>query len=262
MSLKQFLTSKIFLKQIGLALLITLVLSWFVMISLSIYTNRGESIPTPDFSGKTIGEAEALAEKGDLRFVVKDSVYRKDTRPGTVLMQSPAAGHKIKSGRMVYLTISALYPEKVEVPKLTDVSMRQARGLLESKGFALGNVEYHPSEFNDLVLDSKFAGQSILPGSRLDNGATIDLVVGRKLSDSEAIVPDLTGLSLENAKAVLEANSLVIGMVLFDQSIVSSEDSLNARILKQLPVADSTSFVPQGTSVDLWLGNEIIVPEQ
>ena len=43
-------------------------------------------------------------------------------------------------------------------------------------------------------------------------------------------------------------------MVLYDASVVSSGDSVAARILKQSPVADSTMIVPAGTSVDIWLG--------
>ncbi len=261
MGLKQFFTSKTFLKQLGLAVAALLVLAWLAMLAMSVYTNRGESFPTPDFSGKSIGEAEALADDQDVRFVIEDSVYRKEVSPGIVLRQTPMAGHKVKPGRMVYLTISAVYPEQVEVPKLTDVSMRQARVLLESKGFALGTVEYQPSEFNDLVLDARYAGQTILPGSRIDNGATIDLVVGRNLSGNETIIPDLTGLSLESAATLLYSKSLSVGMVQFDTSVLTTEDSLKSRIYRQLPAADSTTIVPQGTAVDLWLSPETVNTE-
>ncbi len=261
MGLKQFFTSKIFLKHIGLALAITLVLAWLAMLVMSVYTNRGESFPTPDFSGKTIEEAEDLADDQGVRFLIEDSVYRKDVSPGIVLRQTPLAGHKVKPGRKVYLTVSAAYPEQVEIPKLTDVSLRQARVLLESKGFAMGSVEYRPSEFNDLVLDAKYSGQSIFPGSRIDNGATIDLVVGRNLSNSETLIPDLTGLSLESATSALSAKSLNVGVVLYDPSVLTSDDSLKSRVIKQSPVADSTSVVSQGSLVDLWLGFEVINSE-
>ena len=153
MRLKEFLTSKIFFKNLGYTVLLTIVLIWFTMIMLSVYTNKGENIPTPDFKGLTVKQAEALVNKNDLRFVIEDSIYRKEIQPGTVVIQNPVPGHKIKPKRLIYLTIASFLPEQVEVPKLTDISLRQARVLLESKGFELGEIVLRPSEFDDLVLE-------------------------------------------------------------------------------------------------------------
>lgn len=251
--IKEFLTNKIFLKNFGLAVLLTIVLVWFTMISLSFYTNKGENFPTPDFKGLTISQVEALADKSDLRFVVEDTIYRKEVQPGTVVLQNPSAGHKIKPNRIIYITMASSMPEQVEVPKLTDVSMRQARVLLESKGFALGNIELRPSEFNDLVLDQKHNGQTISPGSRLDNGSTIDLVVGKNMAGGETTIPDLTALNLADAQNALKTKSLAAGSVIYDPEILTSEDTLNAVIWKQMPLPDSTKLVMPGASVDLWL---------
>jgi eukaryotic-like serine/threonine-protein kinase len=253
MRLKEFFTSKIFLKNFGLAFLSAVVLIWFTMIMLSFYTNKGESFPTPDFKGLTINQVEALAGRNNLRFIIEDSVFRKDIKPGTVVVQNPSVGHKIKPNRLIYITLATSTPEQVEVPKLTDVSMRQAKVLLESKGFALGNVEMRPSEFNDLVLDQKHNGQTIAPGSRLGNGSTIDLVVGKNMVGGETTVPDLTALTLTDAKNKLKSRSLAIGSIVYDPEIKTTEDTLNAIIWKQLPLSDSTKIVMPGLAVDLWL---------
>jgi beta-lactam-binding protein with PASTA domain len=254
MRLKELLTNnRIILKHFGLAILLTIILIWFTMMMLSLYTNRGESFPAPDFKGLSILQVQAVADKEDLRIVVQDSVFRKEFRPGTVVMQNPLAGHKIKPNRIIYLTLSSFVPDQVEVPKLTDVSLRQARVLLESKGFALGNVEFRPSEFNDLVLDQKHSGQSIALGSKLDNGSTIDLVVGKNMTDEETIVPDLTSLKLSDALIILKRKSLTKGTLIYDPAVLTTEDTLNSVIWKQYPIADSTSFVSPGISVDLWL---------
>lgn len=251
--LKEFLTSKVFLINFGLAVLLTIVLVWFTMIMLSFYTNKGENFPTPDFKGLTISQVESLADKNDLRFVIEDTIYRKEVQPGTVVLQNPSAGHKIKPNRVIYITMASSTPEQVEVPKLTDVSMRQARVLLESKGFALGNVELRPSEFDDLVLGQKHNGQTISPGSRIDNGATIDLVVGKNMAGGETTIPDLTALTLTDAQNALKTKSLTAGSVIYDPEILTAEDTLNAVIWKQVPQPDSTRLVMPGVSVDLWL---------
>ena len=253
MRFKEFFTSKIFFKNLGLAVLLTIVLIWFTMLMLSFYTKKGENIPAPDLKGLTLAQVESLTGKNDLRFVVEDTIYRKEVQPGTVVMQNPVAGHKIKPNRLIYITLASSMPEQVEVPKLTDVSSRQARVLLESKGFALGNIELRPSEFNDLVLEQKHNGQMISPGSRLDNGSTIDLVVGKNMAGGETTIPDLSLLTLADAKNLLNGRSLNIGSVIYDATVLTSGDSINALIWKQMPLPDSTAFVMPGISVDLWL---------
>lgn len=253
MRIKEFLTSRIFLINFGFVVLLTILLVWFTMSMLAFYTNKGENFPTPDFKGMTIAQIEARANDHGLRFIIEDSVFRKEIQPGTVVMQKPAAGHKIKPNRVIYITLASERPEQVSVPKLTDVSMRQARVLLESKGFALGNIEYRPSEFNDLVLDQVHNGQTISPGSRLNNGSTIDLVVGKNMTGGETTIPDLNTLTLLNAQNVLKSRSLGIGSVIYNPTVSSSEDTLNSIIWKQVPLPDSTTRVMPGLSVDVWL---------
>jgi eukaryotic-like serine/threonine-protein kinase len=253
MQLKEFFTSKIFLKNLGIAVVLTIALIWFTMTMLSFYTNKGENISAPDLKGLNINEVQSLIGKNNLRFEIEDTIYRKEVQPGTVVLQNPVAGHKIKPNRVIYITLASSMPEQVEVPKLTDVSMRQARVLLESKGFALGNVEERPSEFNDLVLEQKHNGQMIQPGSRLDNGSTIDLVVGKNMAGGETTIPDLSTLSLTAARDSLKSRSLTVGSIIYDPAILTTEDTLSAIIWKQMPLPDSTTRVMPGISVDLWL---------
>lgn len=256
MHLKEFILSKIFRKHLLAALLLTLVLLWLTMQLLSLYTHRGESLAIPDFTGMTISEAKQAAKKMDLRFETEDSVYRAGKRPGTILMQNPGAGHKIKSGRLIYVTLVSSVPGQEEVPKLTDISLRQARVLLESKGFAVGRIEFIPSEFNDLVLEQKNNGIQILPGVKLDNGATIDLVVGQSTGNGETFVPDFSGLSLAEVINLLNVRQLQSGSIQYDASVTNLADSMSARVISQFPQADSTLFVPAGSSINLVLSTQ------
>lgn len=253
MAFKEFLRSKLFRNHVLAAILLTLVLLWLTMWILSLYTHRGESLAIPDFTGMTIAEAKKASKKMDLRFELEDSVYRADKRAGTILMQNPGSGHKVKSGRMIYLTLVSSVPGQEEVPKLTDISLRQARVLLESKGFAIGKVDFRPSEFNDLVLEQKHDGIPLLPGSRLDNGSLIDLVVGQNLGSNETFVPDFSGLTLAEVLTILSEKQLQPGSVQYDASVTNQSDSVVARVISQSPVADSTMVVPAGSSINLIL---------
>jgi beta-lactam-binding protein with PASTA domain len=253
MAFKEFIKSKTFGKHILFALALTIVLLWLTIQILSLYTHRGESLAIPDFSGMTMAEARQAAKKMNLRFELEDSVYRADKKPGTILMQNPGAGHKIKSGRLIYLTLVSSIPGKEEVPKLTDISLRQAKVLLESKGFVIGKIEFSPSEFNDLVLEQKNKGIPVSPGSHLDSGSAIDLVVGRSGGIDETFVPDFTGLPLAEVLIMCNLKQLTTGSVIFDASVASKEDSMAAKVITQFPIADSTVFVPAGSAVNLVL---------
>jgi len=253
MRLKKFLFSKIFLRNLGLCILFTVVLIWLVLIFLSFYTNQGENFPTPNFRGLSIAQVETMANDQNFRYTIEDSVFRKDINPGTVVFQNPSAGHKIKPNRLISLTVASFMPEQVELPKLTDVSMRQAKELLESKGFVLGGIMLRPSEFDDLVLEQRYNGQIVEPGSRLANGSRIDLVVGKHMTGGATTMPNLKMLTLSVARNILNSRSMNIGSVIYDPSIRTSSDSLTAIIWKQVPPHDSTSLVMPGLSVDLWL---------
>ena len=253
MELKAFLLSKTFRKHILAAIVLTIVLLWLTMMILSLYTHRGESLPVPDFSGLTPAQAQQTARKMHLRFEVEDSVFKADKKPGTILMQNPGAGHRIKSGRLIYLTLVSSVPVQEEVPKVTDISLRQAKVLLESKGFVLGKISLIPSEFNDLVLDQKFNGTPVVPGTRLYNGSTIDLVVGQNIGSNETFIPDFTGLPLAEALIICNLKQLQTGSVVFDASVSSREDSLAAIVVSQSPLADSTVIVPANSAVNLVL---------
>jgi beta-lactam-binding protein with PASTA domain len=110
-----------------------------------------------------------------------------------------------------------------------------------------------PSEFNDLVLEQKHNGQMIQPGSRLDNGSTIDLVVGKNIAGGETTIPNLTTLSLTAARDTLRSRSLTVGSIIYDPAVRTSEDTLSAVIWKQMPLPDSTAHAMRGISVDVWL---------
>ena len=256
MALKDFFLSKTFRNNILAALGMTILLLWITMQILSLYTHRGESLAIPDFSGMTMDQARQVSKKMSLRFEVEDSVYRAGKRPGTILMQNPGAGHKIKSGRMIYLTLVSSVPGQEEVPKLTDISLRQAKVLLESKGFIVGNIEFKPSEFSDLVLEQKNKGVPILPGTRLDSGSAIDLVVGQNGLPGETRVPDFTGMTLAEALALFNEKQLIAGAIQFDGSVTNKPDSMSAKIINQFPLADSTVFVPAGSPINLFLSTK------
>lgn len=252
MSFKAFLSSKAFLINLGIAALITLVILTVIFYSIRGYTNHGESFAIPDFKNMDQEEVRRVTERYNLHYEISDSIYTENAAPGAVIDQYPAAGFAVKEGRTVFLTICARNPEQVAIPALTDISLRQAVSLMQGVGLNVGTIEYVPSEYPNLVLEQKFRGNVVSAGKMIDRGSRIDLVVGKSGSGEMTFVPDLTGVSLDQAKNELAVLNLTLGAVIYDESVFSTADSLDARIWQQRP-DPRDGETDQGTSVDLWL---------
>lgn len=252
MSLKAFLKSKTFLLNLGAAVLLTLVLLIVVQAAVRVYTDHGESFAIPDFQNMDLEEVNRLTAEKNLRFEITDSIYTENAAPGTVIDQFPVPGFSVKEGRTVFLTICARNPEQIAVPILTDISLRQAVSIMQGVGLSVGNIEYVHSEYPNLVLEQKFQGVPVAAGKMIDRGSSIDLVVGKSGAGEITIVPDLIGVTLEQAKNEIAVLNLSLGSVIYDESILNIGDSLSARIWQQRPEA-SEEMVEQGMAVDLWL---------
>ena len=253
MSLIKFFKSRVFLKHLILAFILISVIISITLLRLKSYTRHGESYPVPNFSGLTIDEIESVAEQNDIEFEIIDSIHFDGAQPGVVVEQVPEAGFKVKRNRIVYLTINSTVPEKVILPKLTDISFRQAQALIENCGIVLGTITYQPSEYNNLVLKIEQNSREIKEGDIILKGSSVDLIIGSSSGNQEAPLPDLIGLTYSQAEAILTTNMLNKGVLICDETILSSEDTLRAIIWKQYPNFKNTRIVSLGTSIDLWL---------
>ena len=253
MSFKGYLISRSFWLNLLLAVVITVVLLLITMFVLRKYTHHGESFAVPDFSGMPIDQVEEKIKAENLQYKITDSLYIKDAEPGSVIDQIPVAGFHVKQGRTIFLTICALKPEQIAMPKLTDISYRQALNLMMSFGLNVGNVDYIPSEFPNLVLEQKIDGASVEEGTLVNKGSNIDLTVGQNRYGEKTEIPNLIGIRLDQANELLAASYLNVGANIYDESFKTKEDSLEARIWQQQPEPVPGAKIEQGTSIDLWL---------
>lgn len=253
MSLKEFIFSKIFLKHLGLAVVMAIAVVMILLIWLNIYTRHGQARPVPDFFGLNMEQVAALAKKSRMKYSVIDSVYTSLVPRGCVAEQNPKPGFKVKKWRNISLTINAFRPEMVAMPNLVDLPLRQAKDLIESSGLTLGKLIYKPDLSVDVVLKQLFNTREVAQKDSLQKGSVIDLVLGKGLSNLRTAVPDLIGMNLEPATdRILEA-SLNLGTYIFDNTILTGDDSLNAFVYKQNPESKEDATLQMGSSIYLWL---------
>lgn len=161
--------------------LVALGLGWLAFTWLDVWTGHGDEVTVPDVCGRDYRVAvDDLTAQG-FAVEISDSVYDAKSRPGYVVDQNPRRNTTVKPGRMIYLTINALTPKMVTLPRLTDISARQARAILE--GLGLKNITQVEvvSEFKDLVTGVEYNGRHVSAGARVPVNAAIVLKVGTGL---------------------------------------------------------------------------------
>jgi Uncharacterized protein conserved in bacteria len=222
-----------------------------IFLSIRLYTRHGQALTVPDFIGMKIDEVEKLADEKHLNYEINDSVFIQGQAPGTVISQSPLPDTKVKAYRTIFLTINALNPEKIEMPNVVGVSLRQAEAILTSKGLRIGFKKYIPDIAKDYVLKQLCNNREIAGGTTVVKGAVIDLVLGMGAGGGTRPVPSLIGLTRGAAQEELSANYLNFGVVAYDNSVETRQDSLRAVIWKQSPSRGGT--INSGEPVDVWL---------
>ncbi len=258
MSVKEFLKSRVFWKQVALALVIGVAIIIILIIWLNIYTRHGQSRPTPEIRGLTIGEAQHVAARNHMKLQIIDSVYTAFVPRGCVAEQTPLPGHRVKRGRTIQATINAFNPEMVAVPDLVGLPRRQALSLIETAGLQAGQLNYVPDLTVDFVLKQTLHGREIAPGDSVQKGMVIDLVLGRGLSSQRTALPRLTGTTLDQARDELLGSSLNLGAYVFDGTVKTAEDSANAFVYKQNPEYRPDASVQLGSAVYIWFTTDTL----
>ncbi|MFP4366263.1 MAG: PASTA domain-containing protein [Bacteroidales bacterium] len=249
----RFLISRTFWKHFGIMAGSALMLILITFIGLKIYTKHGKAYAVPDLRGLTVEEAKMVANARKLRLTVADSVFMSHEERGKVIDQNPSPNFRVKENRTIFLTINAMNPERIPVPDVTGVSLRQARALIETQGFEVGKLIYVPDIAINNVLRQQYRGTDIKPGEMIIRGDSIDLVLGEGLSTRTTHVPDLLYLNEEQARNKILESSLNLGATLYDTTVKTMDDSLNAFVYRQRPEYSEDLQIRLGSIVDLWL---------
>ncbi|MBL7886857.1 MAG: PASTA domain-containing protein [Flavobacterium sp.] len=179
MSLRKYLTSKVFFAQLLAAMAIVGLLAFFFFHWITYVTKHNEEIMVPNLKRLTTEQAEEKLDELGLEYEILDTLDFKPNLPKlSVVLQEPEAGELVKGGRTVYLKINASSYKMVRIPDLVDKTYRQAVPTLISLGLAQGNVSYAPHIGKDMVLEMRLNGKKLKPGTKVYKATKIDLVLG------------------------------------------------------------------------------------
>lgn len=251
--IRSFFSKHQWIQHIIFMIVIAVVLVLLVMLFIKLYTRQGKEYVMPQFAvtdstkGKTVSEAQA-ANDLDLEFVVLDSIYTPGVEPGVILNQDPRAGTMIKKGRKVYVSVATTIADKLIMPDLTGLSVRQAVSEIYNSGLKVGRLTFDDNYFKDNVKEQRCNGRVIYAGQKVVPGTVIDLVVGKGSESGSVIVPFLIGKNAEQAHRDIYAVSLNVGREYFN----GVKDKTTAVVYRQEPDYNGVNKYSYGTQVELW----------
>lgn len=251
MSFFRFLVSKHLWWSLAAMVLIVVGLIWGTLRWLNHFTLQDVTIVLPDLQTYTLDEAEDTLVAMGLRYDILDSnEYFPEFPRSSVIDQYPAAGLTVKPNRRISLTLNASGPKKIPVPNIIEKTRRRALYDLESKGFAIGSLEYVPYIGKDVIVGLSYKGSELILPVELTKGSSIDLIIGMGLSSERVRVPYLKNISIDDARDKLKTFSLNLGAVVYDEEL---EDSASAYIYRQSPAPSWSPQLRMGGNVDIWV---------
>lgn len=238
------------------AVALALIIFFLFIFSLKWCTHHNEFKTIPSVLGKSFEQAEEILENEGFEVKILDSVYTDTTKPLTVLKQEPEADEIVKINRTVYLTINRAVPPLVAMPNIEGYSIRSAEMSLKSANLRVGDVTYKPYFAKDVVMEQLYKGNTIKPGTKLQMGSSISLVLGDGVGQEKFLVPNIIGRTFCEAKAMLEANGVAIGAIV-TQMGEDISDTCNAFIFKQSPAqideGGKYKYIRAGQLMDVWI---------
>lgn len=225
---------------------------------LGVMTNHGAYLTVPSVVGKKTDEAVKFLESKGFEVVIKDSVYTDTAKNGIVLKQIPDPNSTVKINRTVLITVNRVTLPMIDMPALEGKSLNFALEILKRSHLKLGDTFYRPDFMRGSVLEQLFRGNKITSGSKIPWGSRVDLVIGSGLNQDPILVPQMEGMTFEEAKILLQENGILLGAVVADSDVM---DSAAAFIWKQSPPRYDDQhepvYIQPGQLMDLWISKEM-----
>jgi beta-lactam-binding protein with PASTA domain len=253
----RFIARQSFLVNLLAAIALVFLLGLLFFQSLGWITHHGESLKVPSVIGKNVDSATDFLKDKGFDVIITDSLYNDSLPLNTVKKQLPDPGATVKVNRTVFLNVNPTTLPMIGMPNLEGLSFRFAVDKLNKNHLKLGDTTYRPNFMKGSVLEQDYEGKRIVFGSKLRWGSKIDLVIGGGLEAVQIPVPDLTGLTVQDARSLLASKGILLAAILTTGNI---SDTSNAYIYRQNPgVYDynsSPNYIQPGQTMDIWIQAE------
>ncbi len=217
----------------GLALVVILFLLGYHLTG-----NSGKAeLELPDFYNKTIEEAEQMVVNSQLKIVVEKEEKNDAVDPGLIISQSPAAGTMVKDGAEIKVVVS-LGEGEFPMPDLINRRSSDAQDILRNKNLRFSIVD-EPSE---TIPEDFVVRQVPSAGTYVDAATSVTVYVSAGKEESTVEVPNLLGLSENEAKAALLDAGLTWGNIVKGSSSKAKGTVISQSIRPGIEVKEKTAI--------------------
>ncbi|WP_042200783.1 Stk1 family PASTA domain-containing Ser/Thr kinase [Paenibacillus camerounensis] len=212
---------------IGLTLLLLIAMgsvAWYVRSQLVV-----PEVTVPNVTNQSLEIATAMLD--EIGLVVEEPVvqqYNPNYDENVVWEQSKKEGTVVKEGTHIILTVSTAKPTS-NIPKLTGGTYDDAVKALIAQGVEQSRISQDP-RFSEEFAEGQVIGSDPAEGSEYDPQTASIVIFVSKGKESKPM-PDLTGKTQNEAKAMLEE----IGLVLDEVNEDTSYSVEAGKITKQWP---------------------------
>jgi serine/threonine-protein kinase len=205
----------------------------FNFVVMPMLVHQSGAVIVPDLRNSSEAQATQTLSRLGLKLRVLRSEYSPQIPGGFVISQSPRTNESLKPGRTVTV-VTSLGPEMHRVPELKNMSLRQARNMLEQAGLTLGRVARVSREGTDkehVVATSPPVGDEVF------DGEAVEVVLAVTAGGNTFLMPDLAGQDLLFVREKLEKLKFRVSSVryeprdgVFPNTIVDQRPRPGARI--------------------------------
>ncbi|MHA0039116.1 PASTA domain-containing protein [Deinococcus sp. PESE-13] len=179
--------------------------SWLGAQAAKVYLNPPVGEVSNVISQPAADAARALTKKG---FRVEYAYGENGNQPiGVVIRQEPDGGTSLPTGRLVVLTVNK--PAPLTVPKVEDMTLTQAQGPLGDSALKLGKV-IRVDGTQTRTPEGRIIAQIPPAGASTQRSVPVQVLVSTGVRSEETFIPDLRGMTFEQARDWARAAGLVV----------------------------------------------------
>ena len=191
---------------------LVLILGAFLLFStlLGGFGNTNPDIVVPNFVSMSYQNIEDNPLYAGMTIELNSQVIYDDAEKGTVISQEPRAESTIKKNTKIILTLSA-GPETVVIPNLSSYDYTQAQLQLTQLGLdSRFEFENSSTVVKDQVIKTIPGPGTTVKLSDKNTDVVVLIVVSRGQETPMVKVPNLDGMTVENAERLVEALNITI----------------------------------------------------